>query len=457
MGVRGLTPLLKRYAPRSLSSITAKDLTSSFLAVDASCHLNKFVHAAEPYAYPHISGFFALARFCTHHNITPIFVFDGSTRLKQKYLEQQRRAKVRSKVRYSLAFEQDRQRRLADWLSVIRSLTRDPSLPDVRKAIESMHEKGISMSGEEAAAIVLDIQHDSASTDKYPGGKQLQDKLLQIANELRDSLSLSSDNEKYTRTVRRLSDREQAIMDALIDDKLVKIKASLSDLSAENHNQLVSLEKRSVVITQKMKEECMNFLDALGYTCLVCDDHEAEAMCANLCASQITSATITEDLDALVFGDSPILRHFFAPNRPILRIDPIIARRELRLSKESFMDFCILCGTDFNSTIKGIGAVRALQYMQQYGSIEAMLPHLPKQYCPTENFFYKEAREVFQSAPVIPNITMRKPIDLNDAVDLLRNYEIDADEVEERLQIMSLHHNRSNQAGWGVDPFANTP
>jgi hypothetical protein len=24
------------------------------------------------------------------------------------------------------------------------------------------------------------------------------------------------------------------------------------------------------------------------------------------------------------------------------------------------------------------------------------------------------------------------------------------------LQIMSLHHNQSNQAGWGADPFANT-
>lgn len=58
--------------------------------------------------------------------------------------------------------------------------------------------------------------------------------------------------------------------------------------------------------------------------------------------------------------------------------------------------------------------------------------------------------------PAIPNITMQKPIDLNDATGLLHRYEIDADEVEERLQIMSLHHNQSNQAGWGVDPFANT-
>jgi hypothetical protein len=43
-----------------------------------------------------------------------------------------------------------------------------------------------------------------------------------------------------------------------------------------------------------MKAECVDVLTTLGYTCLVCDDHEAEAMCANLCASRKASATITE-------------------------------------------------------------------------------------------------------------------------------------------------------------------
>jgi hypothetical protein len=47
-------------------------------------------------------------------------------------------------------------------------------------------------------------------------------------------------------------------------------------------------------------------------------------------------------------------------------------------------------------------------------------------------------------------------VDTKDVAHLLHRYEIDADEVEERLQVMSLHHNQSNQAGWGVDPFANT-
>ncbi|GAB5586448.1 hypothetical protein Unana1_01348 [Umbelopsis nana] len=405
MGVRGLTPLLKRYAPRSLSFITANDLRFSRIAIDASCHLNKFVHATEPFQYPHIAGFYALARFCTHHNITPIFVFDGSTRLTQKYLEQQRRAKVRDKVKHSLAFERDRQQRLADWLSVVRSLTRDPSLPDVRRALESMRDHGMAMSEERAAQIVMDIEDEVDSTDKYPGGQKLQAKLLQIAIDLRDCQSQSSDSDKYTRTVRRLTNQEQVIMDSLIQEKLAGIKASLGDLSAESHNQLVSL-----------------------------------------------------DMDTLVFGDAPILRYFFAPSRPILKIDPIVARRELRLSKPAFIDMCILCGTDFSSTIRGIGAVRALEYMQTYGSIEAMMPNLPTHYVPNENFLYQDARKVFQSLPDIPSMTMYEPMtNVKDVTDLLSRYDIDPDEVEERLQVMSLLHSQSKQqAGWGKDPFAST-
>lgn len=101
-------------------------------------------------------------------------------------------------------------------------------------------------------------------------------------------------------------------------------------------------------------------------------------------------------MDTLVFGDAPILRYFFAPSRPILKIDPIVARRELRLSKPAFIDLCILCGTDFSSTIRGIGAVRALEYMQTYGSIEAMMPNLPTHYVPNENFLYQDARKVVE-------------------------------------------------------------
>lgn len=54
------------------------------------------------------------------------------------------------------------------------------------------------------------------------------------------------------------------------------------------------IEKRSYRITQKMRDECQTFLTALGYICLSCDNHEAEAMCANLSKLGRTTATVSE-------------------------------------------------------------------------------------------------------------------------------------------------------------------
>lgn len=99
-------------------------------------------------------------------------------------------------------------------------------------------------------------------------------------------------------------------------------------------------------------------------------------------------------MDTLVFGDVPILRYFFSKGRPILKIDPIIARQELGLSRKAFIDFCILCGTDFSGTIQGIGPHRALKAMRKYGSIEKLLENLDDKYVPQPTFNYQLAREV---------------------------------------------------------------
>ena len=100
-------------------------------------------------------------------------------------------------------------------------------------------------------------------------------------------------------------------------------------------------------------------------------------------------------MDALVFGDAPILRYFFARTRPILEINPIIAREQLGFTRDQFVDFCILCGTDFSGTIQGIGPIRALGYIRRYGSIENILESLGStKYAPSETFKYKLARQV---------------------------------------------------------------
>lgn len=98
-------------------------------------------------------------------------------------------------------------------------------------------------------------------------------------------------------------------------------------------------------------------------------------------------------MDTLVFGDAPILRYFFARNRPIMKIDPLVARTRLELTREAFIDLCILCGTDFSETIHGVGPIRALALVRKHGCIENILQHLDPRHTPKEYFDYKLARK----------------------------------------------------------------
>lgn len=101
-------------------------------------------------------------------------------------------------------------------------------------------------------------------------------------------------------------------------------------------------------------------------------------------------------MDTLVFGDAPILRYFFARTRPMLQVDPLVARHEMGLTRDQFIDLCILCGTDFSATIHGIGPIRAYDMIRRHGSIERVLENLSSKYVPDANFDYLLAREVWQ-------------------------------------------------------------
>ncbi|KAI9271730.1 PIN domain-like protein [Phascolomyces articulosus] len=400
MGVHSLTAVLRRYAPQSLKTKRTHAFSNQVIAFDASCHLNKFIYGEEVRPHRHVYGFYLMARYCQLHNITPIFVFDGAYRIAAKQLEHSRREKSRRKIQPSLDYERARSVRLASWTNAYRDLSDDAATrileqlltttPPTRSAISYPSKETTPMT--KAKTTMNESDTDRA---KKVDDEVIEKQLVQLATDLNDALELAEDTEKYTRTVRGLSAREHAVMTSMIRDRIEDTDTALQDLQNDNQQMMSSLEKRSIRITQALRQECLEFLRTLGFICMTCEHHEAEAMCSELARQNITTATVTEDMDALVFGDAPILRYFFARNRPILEIDPVIAREQLHLTRDQFIDFCILSGTDFSGTIQGIGPIRALEYIQRYGSIEHILDDLSNtKYSPSDTFNYKLAREV---------------------------------------------------------------
>lgn len=320
MGVHGLTGLLRRYAPSSLKKISASTLAHQSIAFDASCHLNKFVYGDEPHPCRHIYGFYSMARFCQLVGIKPIFVFDGSVRIKAKEYEHARRKRQRRKVLHSLSYERDRSQRLALWEDVADSY-RDISDAAAARILDELGDTLDEL--EEATTSILkkrqqeQLQHSSDQVieqhvkEDVAAEERIEYKLALIARDLRTAMMTADDTERYTSTVRNLSKQEHQLMSCLIRERIHSAASVLRHVKDANVHMMGSLgmsrvytrliiltcffkEKRSIRITQDMRDECIEFLRGIGFVCLTIENHEAEAMCARLAKEGRSNATVTE-------------------------------------------------------------------------------------------------------------------------------------------------------------------
>lgn len=112
-------------------------------------------------------------------------------------------------------------------------------------------------------------------------------------------------------------------------------------------------------------------------------------------------------------------------------MDPDEFRRQLELSREEFVDWCLLCGTDFTERIPlcvslplllcsilsfltrcllSLGPANALKQIRQYSTIEAILEANHQRYVPVggsvEAYLetVRDARALFLSKPVLPQV-----------------------------------------------------
>ena len=97
---------------------------------------------------------------------------------------------------------------------------------------------------------------------------------------------------------------------------------------------------------------------------------EAEKLCAMLCIEQKVDAIMTEDSDAYAYLSPRILSKVSSGKCVESSAPAILAA--LGLTPAQFIDVCILCGSDYSSTIPGIGPMKAYKYIKMYGNIENM-------------------------------------------------------------------------------------
>ncbi|KAI5179628.1 flap endonuclease-1 [Nematocida sp. AWRm80] len=172
-------------------------------------------------------------------------------------------------------------------------------------------------------------------------------------------------------------------------------------LTAATEELLVKHAKRAVRVTEYHTSTSQELLSLLGIPFITAPE-EAEAFCASLNKNNIVDAIISEDMDSLAFGGVKLLRNFMPSmmnKGPIKEYTLKTILQQMNLEQTEFIDLCILLGSDYCSTPKGIGPKRAYELISEYKTIDALIERNKIQ--PVEQWEYKEAQKIFlQEYPV---------------------------------------------------------
>lgn len=137
---------------------------------------------------------------------------------------------------------------------------------------------------------------------------------------------------------------------------------------------------------------------------------EAEKTCVWLCKWGYVSGVVTADSDVLAYGVDIFIKDLQTNSNTcqVLKYNDIL--NSLNFTPEQFTDFCIMCGTDYNQNIPGIGPAKAYKLLIEYGCLDS----ISEGTVDTDSLYYKEGRMLFtlpekhQASLVIKGINSNK-------------------------------------------------
>ncbi|CAJ52538.1 flap endonuclease-1 [Haloquadratum walsbyi] len=186
------------------------------------------------------------------------------------------------------------------------------------------------------------------------------------------------------------------------------------------------LEARTQRLTETIHETTRGLLNRLDVP-IIEAPAEGEAQAAEMAIRGDVDYVGSEDYDTLLFGAPYTVRQLTSKGDPEL-MDLQTTLKNQNLTREQLVDVAILCGTDFNDGISGIGPATAISAINDHGDLWSVLD--------ARDEFIQHAdrvRSLFLDPPVTNEYTLHTTI--NPDMDAARSYVVDdwevpADEVE---------------------------
>ncbi|KAJ1900083.1 hypothetical protein LPJ81_004013 [Coemansia sp. IMI 209127] len=417
----------------------AADLSGWTVAVDTNIFVQRFFRtppllsakipnstSAGNSGKRHLRGMYNLAEYARSIGVVPVFVFDGLDRVDEKANELEARRRERARIRSEYYSERERTARIGvleriavSWLDdtidivavwtpswqTLEASEYPVSLRDGWSAEQAPLEGTRISTSDSADAEQINDNRDTAHTS-VSDAISLLETWLGRSDDAREKQTSARSNRRITikgrldeleyQTCRSLLFRLGGSQDPSDTPPLGHASYDLSALRLASNQRLATLACRSEPLTPEHMHDCWQLLKTMGYATHIAESAESECVCARLTRGGVADAVCSEDLDVVAFGGRRLLRGFYGQGlNSMVIIDHERALGELGLTHEQFVDMCILCGTDFCSTLEKVGPITALKLVRQHGSIEAILATGAFQ--ERDGFCYELARAVFYS------------------------------------------------------------
>ena len=160
--------------------------------------------------------------------------------------------------------------------------------------------------------------------------------------------------------------------------------------------ELRKLQNQSISISKQDFDTLRNLLNIMNVPIFEAPE-EAEKKSVELCHGKTLYAVMTEDTDVLTYGCPIFLSNidYHKGTCTELAIEDILDLLEITM--ESFVDLCIMCGTDYNKNIYKIGPEKSYTLIKKYQNIDEIAKNEPKIDISCLNHI--RVRELFQTVP----------------------------------------------------------
>jgi 5'-3' exonuclease len=427
MGIKQLMTVINEKARKAVRKVHLSQYAGKVIACDASMAMYQFLMATQNGAHygrmtdesgnptSHLAGMYYRTVLFLENGIKPIWVFDGKAPdLKVQELKKRKNFKVQAQEKIKAAFKETEEENKGEEEEEVDE--------EEEKVTEEKAKKGKKAKKSEEKA-QKSKEEEITQEEKPKKKRKLTNRQWQVIQKKRYGAELEQIEEGFRTRISNLSGAllstlsgedymccgESDAEEITVTRELEQIISSLEhsgfrNFHTENMGEVQKNMKRTTIITTDMVEDVKEMLIHLGVPVIVAPA-EAEAQCAELVKAGKAYAVASEDMDALAFGSSFLLRGFSNAKEPVIEVNLTQVLEFLDFSYVEFVDFCILLGCDYCKTIGGVGAAKAYALLKQCSQIENVIEYIasnPKlKYEVPEFFPFNEARKLFLKPKVL--------------------------------------------------------